>query len=476
MTIGSLNVSSALERVEATLKEDKSISPQVRTLMELLVLIVNLLLTRLGITSSNSSKPPSQDPKRKRGSKKKAQGEKRKPGGQKGHEGTTLKPDPNPDKIETIEVDRRTLPTDDYTAGGFESRQVVDIQITKHVTEYRAEILVDSTGQQWVAAFPDGVTRPVQYGASVKAESVYMSQQQLIPYERVQDYFSDQAGIPLSTGSVFNFNKEAYERLAPFEAHVIQALIKQDRLNADETGINVNGKGHWLHVLSNERFTYFFPHENRGGPAMEAIGVLPHFKGNLIHDHWKAYFKYEGCTHSLCNAHHLRELEHAWEFEKQKWAEDMQKLLCEMRDAKVQAGGAVTDAALITAFDTRYEELLTIGDSECPLAPKVEGKRGRTKQTKARNLLTRFRDFKTETLRFLTNKVVPFTNNDGERDLRMTKVQQKISGCFRAEEGAKIFCRNRSYISTCRKRGIAPTEALRTLFSGRLPDFIAQLE
>lgn len=476
MTVGTVNVSSALARVKTTLKEDQSISPQVRTLMELLVIIVNLLLVRLGINSSNSSKPPSQDPKRKRGSKRKAKGE-RKPGGQKGHEGSTLHPDPNPDQIETIEVDRRTLPLgENYTPCGFESRQVIDIQISRHVTEYRAEVLVDSTGQQWVAAFPDGVTRPVQYGCSVKAESVYMSQQQLIPYERVQDYFADQAGIPLSTGSVFNFNKEAYDRLELFQAKLIRVLITQARLNADETGININGKGHWLHVVSNDFWTLFFPHEERGSAAMEAMGVLPYFKGTLVHDHWKAYFKYESCSHALCNAHHLRELEHAWEFEKQKWAQAMMDLLVEMRDAKRAAGGAVTDVVTIEGFSARYDGLLAAGDQECPLAPKAEGKRGRTKQTKARNLLERLRGFKTETTKFLTERIIPFTNNDGERDIRMTKVQQKISGCFRSEEGSKIFCRTRSYISTCRKHGMAPTEALRLLFSDRLPDFIPRRE
>lgn len=212
MTVGKVNISDALKRVEALLLEDKSVSPQVRALMELLVLIVNLLLEKMGLNSKNSSIPPSKDPKRERGSKKKGKG-KRKPGGQVGHKGATLEKFANPDKIETIEIDRRTIPSGNYTRVGFETRQVVEIEISKLIIEYQAEILQDEAGHQFVAEFPEGVTRPVQYGASVKAQAVYMSQQQLLPYDRIRDYFSDQCSIPLSAGSVFNFNKEAYSFL-----------------------------------------------------------------------------------------------------------------------------------------------------------------------------------------------------------------------------------------------------------------------
>ncbi len=476
VTVGKINITETLKSVETTLREDKSISPQIRMLIELLVVVITMLLGKLGLNSGNSSKPPSQDPKRQRGSKQKTTGHKRKPGGQNGHEGTTLKKVPNPDRVETIEIDRRTLPRGDYTPVGFETRQVIDIRISSEVTEYRAEILQNEAGTQFVADFPPEVTRPVQYGASVKAHAVYMSQFQLLPYDRIRDYFADQCGIPLSAGSVFNFNQEAYVLLGTFEAIVKRQLVKEGLLNADETGINVNGKTLWLHTLGNDQWTLFFPHAKRGGEAMRAMGVLKDFYGILCHDHWKPYFNFP-CLHALCNAHHLRELERAWEQDNQKWAKNMQTLLLEINEAVDAAGGRLTKKAA-KRFRSRYRNILTRGDRECP-APKTKAdssKPGRIARSKSRNLLERLREFETETLRFMTDKRVPFTNNQGENDIRMTKVQQKISGCFRSFEGAQMFCRIRGYISTCRKQGVAPTKALQMLFAGKLPDFVTKLE
>jgi len=465
-----------LKAVEVTLREDKSITPQVRVMMELLVVVINLLVGKLGLNSKNSSIPPSKDPKRERGSKRKAKGKKRKPGGQNGHVGATLQKVAKPDLVETIEIDRRSIPFGVYKQIGFETRQVIDIKISSEVTEYRAEILQGEDGAQFVAEFPADVTRPVQYGASVKAQSVYMSQHQLLPYDRIRDYFSDQCGIPVSAGTVFNFNKAAYDLLETYEVIVKKQLIAQRYLNVDETGINISGKLHWLHTAGNDLWTLFFPHQKRGKEAMDAMGVLKYFSGILCHDHWKAYFKFK-CLHALCNAHHLRELEFAWEQDNQKWAKNMQELLVEINDAVNKAGGCVT-GTVAKAFLRRYRKILTKGEKECPLPkPKADSiKRGRIAKSKSRNLLERLRDFETETLRFMTNKLVPFTNNQGENDIRMTKVQQKISGCFRSFEGAQIFCRVRGYLSTCRKHGLGPTEALQTLFSGRLPNFLAKLE
>jgi transposase len=257
---------------------------------------------------------------------------------------------------------------------------------------------------------------------------------------------------------------------------VTRQLIAQPLLHADETGINVNGSLMWLHSASNDRWTLFFAHANRGGEAMKAMGILEHFRGTLCHDHWKPYFQFN-CSHALCNAHHLRELERAWEQDAQRWARKMQALLLEMNDAAIKAEGRLSEKAVHT-FRSRYRTVLTQGDSECPPPnPKDHrAKRGRIAKTKSRNLLERLREFEAETLRFLTDPLVPFTNNQSENDIRMTKVQQKISGCFRSIEGAQIFCRVRSYLSTCRKQHLPPTEALQTLFSGHLPDFIANLQ
>lgn len=299
-----------------------------------------------------------------------------------------------------------------------------------------------------------------------------MSGQQLIPYDRVRDYFSDQCRLPISAGSLANFNKEAFDRLEDFEAIARQNLINAKVAHVDETGINIDGKRLWLHCVSSLTWTLFFPHVKRGGDAMEAMGILKFFTGVLCHDHWKPYFTFN-CLHALCNAHHLRELEWAWEHDGQKWAKNMQKLLLEIYDAVEKAGGCL-DEQRQKKYLRRYRGLLTRADKECP-PPKADPSRGgRLKKTKSRNLLERLRKFEEEVLRFMTDELVPFTNNQGENDIRMTKLQQKISGCFRSMEGAAIFCRVRSYLSTCRKNSIQPTEALNLLFQGKLPEFMTK--
>ncbi len=469
MKINGIDVDAALKKVETVLSEEKGLSPVVRSMIELLVLLITLLVSRLNLNSNNSSKPPSSDLNRKKVSK--AKGDK-KAGGQKGRVGVTLQKVDEPDKIEVIKLDRKKLPPGSYKEVGYESRQVFDIDISRIVTEYQAEILEDNKGNQFVAPFPKGVTKAVQYGTSLKAHSVYMSQFQLIPYRRIQEYFREQLGIPVSEGSIYNFNQEAYGLLEAFEGKVKAELAGSDLLHVDETGININGDNRWLHCTSNGLWTYFFPHEKRGTDAMDAVGILPKFRGILCHDHWKPYYTY-GCTHALCNAHHVRELEGVWEEDKQQWAKDTKSLLEEMHRAVNEAGGLL-EAGESEKYRQRYRSILKNADAECPEPEETnrKGKRGRVKRTKARNLLKRLIEYEDDVLRFMDNKIVPFTNNLGENDIRMTKVQQKISGCFRSMEGAKIFCRVRSYLSTCRKQGVSSSHALEILFRGALPDFV----
>ena len=470
MTIQNIDIDATLKKVKTLLVEEKELSPTMRSMVELLVLLVTLLANSLNLNSSNSSKPPSSDPNRKK--VRKAKGGK-KAGGQKGRVGVTLQKVDDPDEIEFIKLDRRKLPSGKYKDMGYESRQVFDIDISRVVTEYQAQILEDRKGNRFVAPFPKEVTKAVQYGKSVKAHSVYMSQFQLIPYNRVQDYFKEQLQIPISSGSVFNFNQEAYELLEIFEEKVKSKLAESVLMHVDETSINIGGDRHWLHCTSNNLWTYFFPHEKRGAVATEAIGILPKFTGILCHDHWKPYYTYE-CTHSLCNAHHLRELTRVWEQDNQKWAKRMKELLEEMNNAVNDASGLL-ESVESKKYRHKYRAILKKAEVECPPPDESQrkGKRGRMKRSKARNLLERLRDFENDVLRFLENKIVPFTNNLGENDIRMAKVQQKISGCFRSVDGAKIFCRVRSYLSTCRKHDVNTSKALDLLFQGKLPDFVS---
>ncbi len=469
MTINNIDIDKTLAKVKKLLAEEKGLSPAMRSMVELLVLLVTLLTNRLNLNSSNSSKPPSSDSNRTKASKAKSG---KKAGGQKGRVGVTLEKVEEADKIEELKLDRRSLPPGIYKEAGYESRQVFDIDISRVVTEYRAQILEDSKGNRFVASFPKEVTKAVQYGAGVKAHSVYMSQHQLIPYRRIQEYFRDQLGIPISEGSIYNFNQEAFGLLESFEEKVKAELANSELLHVDETGININGDRRWLHCTSNGLWTHFFPHEKRGTDAINAIGVLPKFRGVLCHDHWKPYYTYD-CTHALCNAHHLRELTGVWEEEKHQWAKDIRSLLEEIHRAVNDAGGFL-DTGKSEKYRQRYRLILKNAETECPPPDETNrtGKRGRVKRTKARNLLERLREYEGDVLRFMDNKIVPFTNNVGENDIRMTKVQQKISGCFRSMEGAKIFCRIRSYLSTCKKQGIRSSQALETIFRGELPAFV----
>jgi len=469
MTISNIDVEATIERVKTQLASEKDLSPALKSSLEVLLLLVAILLSRLGLNSKNSSKPPSADPNRTKEPKNKSE---RKPGGQKGHNGNSLQPVSDPDEIQPLLIDRRTLPKGRYQDVGYETRQVFDLDISKVVIEYRAQILEDQQGRRFVATFPEGVTRPAQYGVGVKVNAVYMSQYQLVPYNRIEDHFLDQMQMPISAGSVFNFNQEAYDRLAFFDQWVRTQLTSSSLIHGDETGINIDGKRVWLHNASNAKFTYFYPHSKRGCEALNEVGILPLFRGVLCHDHWKPYFQY-GVSHALCNAHHLRELERAWEQDKQQWAKKMAELLKEINNATYDAGGHL-DAIASEVFRSRYRALLEEAERECPPPDESQrkGRRGKLARSKSRNLLERLRDFEADVLRFMVEDEVPFSNNQAENDLRMTKVQQKISGCFRSWDGAKMFCRIRSYLSTCRKQGLTSSAALRLLFEGKSPAFM----
>ena len=236
--------------------------------------------------------------------------------------------------------------------------------------------------------------------------------------------------------------------------------------------MNVNGSRHWLHTASTKEWTYFYGHKKRGKVATDAAGVLPDYKGILVHDHWKPYFKYD-CHHVLCNAHHIRELEFAYYKEKQQWSEKVQDFLYDTNE-EVNSNGGSLGYQRVKYRLNKYRSLWKEAEIECPEPPKIAGKRGRTKKSKSRNLLERLRDYEKSVLLFMLNPEVPFTNNLAENDIRMTKVHQKISGCFRSEEGAEIFCAVRNYISSCRKQNISASTALQLLFTGHLPDIFVQ--
>jgi len=468
----NIDITNSIEEARALLANEKNISSALRVSIELILTLVTLIINKKGLNSKNSSIPPSQDPNREKESRAKG---KRKVGGQKGHEGRTLKAVEEPDEIKILKVDKRKLPKGKYQVVGYDKRQVFDIDISTIVTEYQAEILVNEKGQRFVAPFPKEVKSKVQYGLGVKANAVYMSQYQLIPYNRVEEHFDEQMNLGISAGTIYNFNVEAYEKLAIFEAWLINSMRKEPLLHADETGVNIAGKRNWLHSASNGKYTYFTVDEKRGQEAMDRAGVLPDFKGILVHDHWKPYYKYKEMTHALCNAHHIRELQRIIDHDKKEWAKEIIELLKEMNNQVHESPNSALSKDKTKEYQQKYDDILEKAQKESPPpdeSTRKAGQRGRLKRTKSRALLERLINFKDDVLRFLDNPLVPFTNNQGENDIRMTKVHQKISGSFRSKKGAEIFCRVRSYLSTCRKHDVSSSLALELLFRGKLPLFV----
>jgi len=435
---------------------------------------VRHLEEQLAKNSRNSSKPPSTDGFKKPSPKSLRKKGQRKSGGQPGHTGHTLKRVERPDHTEVHQVDvceccRRSLA--DQEPQSVEKRQVHDLPPRRLiVTEHQAEIKKCSCGHLNKAAFPKGVNAPTQYGEGVKAAAVYVKNYQYLPYERACELLDDLLGCPLSEGTLANIISQC-DDLAETPVAQIKEMIEQASVaHFDETGSRVEGKLWWLHSASTENATYYDIHRKRGSEAIDAIGILPDFIGRAIHDFWKPYFGYS-CLHGLCNAHHLRELIFVHEQHQQDWADHMIDCLLDIKDAVDQARQTVDhlDEKQIRNFETRYQQILDEGYARNPLPPlpaKAKRKRGRRKKSKPRNLLERLDEHRTEALAFMYDFNVPFDNNQAERDIRMMKVQQKISGMFRTEDGAKAFCRIRSYISTARKNTVGAMDALTRLFSG----------
>lgn len=423
---------------------------------------------QLARNSQNSNQPPSSDGLGKPGPKSLRTSSGRKPGGQPGHPGRTLQRVEPPDHIQIHRLEvcpqcrGRGLgrePVLDY-----EPRQVFDLpERPLAVTEHRAEIKGCPHCAQLVRAdFPADVSAPVQYGPRFQSLMVYLSQQQLLPFARLAQLCEDLFSQPLSAGTLAAANERAYEKLAGFAQTLARHVPQADVVHLDESGIRVQGALHWLHVASTGQLTFYGVHPKRGTEAMDAFGIVGACRQWVVHDHWKPYFSYSECLHALCNEHLLRELKFLWEEEQEAWAGQLSDLLLEFHRRR-QKHGALNEPQFKHALK-RYRTVLRRGRYRHPRLAR--GQR-RCAQSKAANLLDRLEAFDLNILAFLFDERVPFTNNQAEQDIRMIKVRQKISGCFRTLKGAQIFCRIRSYISTCRKQGRNLWEAIELAVIGR---------
>jgi transposase len=428
---------------------------------------VQELEAQLARNSSNSGKPPSSDGLNKPSPKSLRESSGRKPGGQPGHPGHTLQRVKTPDHMEVHRLENcphcggRGLGRE--PALDYESRQVFDLpELSLAVTEHRAEIKgCPHCGQRVGADFPTGVSAPAQYGPRFQSLMVYLNQQQLLPYDRLAQLCEDLFGQPLSVATLAAANERAYHQLDPFAQALACQVPQAPVVHLDESGLRVAGKLHWLHVASTATLTCYGVHPKRGGEAMDALGIVGACRQWVVHDHWKPYFAYEQCQHALCNEHLLRELKFLWEEQQEVWARQMSDLLVALHRRR-QKRGEFNERQFKRARQ-RYRNVVRRGRYRHPrLAPG----QGRSAQSKAANLLDRLEDFDWNILAFLWDGRVPFTNNQAEQDIRMIKVRQKISGCFRTLRGAQIFCRIRSYLSTCRKQGRNLWLALQSAING----------
>jgi transposase len=429
--------------------------------------------------SRNSSKPPSSDgygkPKPKNSRKKSGKPS----GGQPGHKGHTLEQVDEPDEIIEHAVDhcgQCGLDLSSTSVSDVEKRQVFDIPPPPRiqVTEHRAQIKTcPCCENRNKAIFPAQVSQPVQYGNRIQAIATYLNQYQLLPYQRLQEYFQDIHGLHLSQGTLRNILKRGHQHLEQFAHRAKAGVSTSEVAHFDETGMRVVESLHWFHVASTETITCYFIHPRRGTPAMKDIGILDGFEGYAVHDHYSSYYQFD-LYHVACNAHQLRELIHAYEQHQQQWAQKMISCLLEAKaevDLAIERGKTALSDERVRYYDTRYSRILREGRQELPvLAPPKKVTPGRKAQHKVKNLHDRMVNHKHETIAFIYDLSAPFDNNQGERDIRMAKTKQKISGCFRSLTGAENFCRIRSYISTARKQGRNIYEALCDAFESNAFD------
>jgi transposase len=435
---------------------------------------VQALEDQLATHSRNSSKPPSSDSFAKP-TRSLRQPSDRKSGGQPGHPGTTLQQVAVPDQTRIHE------PTQCVACGASlaevvgqpdpERRQVFDLPPLKlEVTEHRVmRKACTACGHRNRGTFPAGVACGASYGAGVKSVLTYLNQGHLLPSARSCEIVADLFGQPVSEGLLEAAVTGCATALAETETSIKQGLARAEVVNFDETGMYVEGKRMWLHSASTPQLTHYACHAQRGATATTAMGILPGFGGRAIHDGFSSYWQYD-CAHGLCNAHHLRELIFAHEQMHRTWAGQMKALLVDIKQA-VDTAKAQQQTALappqIADYEQRYAALLQAGLEEEPHdPPPPTGQRGRKKQSKSKNLLDRLVKYQAETLAFMNDFAVPFDNNLAERDLRMMKVKQKVSGSFRTITGAQAFCRIRSYISTMKKQGHHVIAALQSVFLG----------
>ena len=477
--------SDSLQQLTKTVQQLTQEVSQLRQTLDMVLAENAKLKEQLNKNSRNSSKPPSSDGYSKPSPKSLRKPSGKKPGGQQNHPGSglSLLKLPNETVIHQPMACVQCPQADQCQSGHLsDNRYEIDIRIETLVVAHRVECrrCPLQQGAEISGTFPERIRSRLQYGSNLTAFATALNSRGMVSLNRTHELLSGVFGIPISTGTIQSMVSSFANRLKPVVNQIREAIVNQRIVHFDETGIRAEGKLHWLHSASSAGYTYLSAETKRGQEGMDASGVLPDYTGTAIHDCWMPYWSYPMVRHGLCNAHLLRELTGQMEnHPKQKWLKDMIDLLLSMKQAKettVDHKLDHLDEREWQTFSDRYDYLVKQGIELNPIAEKAKGIRGRKKRGKIRALVDRFETHKTAICLFATDFSVPFDNNQAERDVRMAKIKQKVSGCFRTLDGARDFATIMSYLGTAAKQGKSAFHALHAALQGNAQTLIFQAD
>jgi transposase len=477
--VASVNKQSLREEFEALkgrfaqLCTDGKVTAESRALFDALLILLQVLMAvfmekSTPKNSTNSSKPSSQTPKDETALTRAGTHGK----GKVHHETRSA----NTRTVESVQISKVSFCEDcgedlrEVRSQGYERRTQIDIVFEKVLTHVDAEIKpCPHCGAQARGSFPEAFSGPLQYGAGIKAYVLNLLLAQMISLKRVQQSIQTLIGLVISAATILKYVLVLHQALEQWEKTAIEQLLNLPAIHVDETSLRVGKKNQWIHVCSGGEITLKFLHEKRGQEAMEAIGVIPRYGGVIIHDCWASYLAYQHCGHGLCGAHLLRELTFIVEAEGYAWAKNMKRLLQQTCARVAKRKRKKLSPREYAHLQKHYRNILTRGAEELPPIPvRQNGKRGRIAKSDAHNLWERLKEYESAVLLFASDPNVAFTNNRAERDLRMSKVKQKVSGCFRKAQFAQAYCRISSYLQTMANRGYNPLVAIQLALSGQL--------